>query len=113
MDAGPTPATGIALLSFDDLQHYAWLPAAVWVLDTERRRICWANPAALDFWRAASLPALTTRDLGDAWPDALLRLPAAMQRHAGGQVLRESWTLTPIGQALTTVLVSRGKPSST
>ena len=32
------------------------LRTPVWVFDIDRRRVHWANPAALAVWRAASLP---------------------------------------------------------
>jgi len=107
----PQPPAGtqaLPLLAFDDLGHYAWLQVPMWVFDVDQMRVCWANAAGLDFWRADQLATLATRDFSDASPAALLRLRASMQLHADGRRLREAWTLYPMGQPLTSSLVSRG-----
>ena len=107
----PQPAAdapALPLLAFDDLHHYAWLQVPMWVFDVDRMRVCWANTAGLDFWRADQLATLAARDFSDASPATLLRLRTSMQLHADGRRLRESWTLYPMGQPLTSSLVSRG-----
>ena len=96
------------MLDVADLAHYAWLQVPMWVFDVEQMRVCWANAAGLAFWRADQLSALTARDFSDASPTTLLRLRASMQLHADGRRLQEAWTLYPMGQPLTSSLVSRG-----
>ena len=98
----------LPLLDFADLTHYAWLQVPMWVFDVEQMRVCWANPAGLIFWRADQLATLAARDFSDASPATLLRLRASMQLHADGRRLQEAWTLYPMGQPLTSSLVSRG-----
>ena len=100
--------SGQALLDMSDLRHYEWLHVPMWVFDTEQMCVRWANQAGVDFWRADSLPALLARDFSDASVAARARLQASLQQHASGRVLRESWTLYPMGQPLTTALLSRG-----
>ena len=109
-EAGPPAAGGEALrlLDFADLAHYAWLQVPMWVFDVEQMRVCWANAAGLAFWQADQLSALAARDFSDASPTTLLRLRASMQLHADGRRLQEAWTLYPMGQPLTSSLVSRG-----
>ena len=96
------------MLELVDLAHYAWLQVPMWVFDVEQMRVCWANAAGLAFWRADQLSALASRDFSDASPTTLLRLRANMQGHADGRRLQEAWTLYPMGQPLTSSLVSRG-----
>jgi signal transduction histidine kinase len=100
--------SGQALLDMSDLRHYEWLQVPMWVFDPEQMCVRWANQAGVDFWRAESLQALLARDFSDASVASRSRLLASLQQHAGGRVLRESWTLYPMGQPLTTALLSRG-----
>ncbi len=97
-----------ALLSWGDLPLYAWLQVPMWVFDVDRMRVPWANGAGVEFWRALDLAQLQARDFDDASSATRARLQASMQQHAAGRVLRESWTLYPMGQALSTALLSRG-----
>ena len=60
------------------------------------------------FWRAVNLQQLQARDFADASTATLARLQASMHQHASGRVLRETWTLYPLGQPLSTALLSRG-----
>jgi hypothetical protein len=90
---GPHPP----LFGFDDLRHYEWLQWPMWVFDAEQLAVCWANAAGVEFWRADSLQALLARDFSDASLATRSRLTASMQQHAAGRVLRESWTLYPMG----------------
>ena len=96
------------ILSFDDLPHYEWLQVPIWVFDVARPGICWANTAALDFWRAADLDELVARDYSDISRPARERLVASMHQHAQGRLVRETWTLYPRDTPLTSELVSRG-----
>ncbi len=101
-------AAPAAMLDFGDLRHYDWLHLPVWVFALDPPGIRWANAAALDFWRADDLAALTGRDYSDLSPPARARLADSMQRHAQGQLVREPWTLYPLDEPITTVLLSRG-----
>ena len=102
------PGSATPLLDQDDLPHYQWLAVPAWVFDAERPAIRWANPAGLAWWRADSLPDLQSRDFSDASPATRARLQAAMALHASGQVTRELWTLYPLGEPRTSMLVGRG-----
>jgi signal transduction histidine kinase len=95
-------------LGLHDLAHYAWLNVPVWVFDVHRLRLPWANDAALSYWRADSAGELAHRDFSDISEAALNRLKATMALHAQGHVVRETWTLYPRGQPITSTLLSRG-----
>ncbi len=75
----PQPAAdapALPLLAFDNLHHCAWLQVPMWVFDIERMRVCWANTAGLDAWRANQLAKPAPPDFSDASPATLLRLCA-------------------------------------
>ncbi|OYV01487.1 MAG: hypothetical protein CFE45_04660, partial [Burkholderiales bacterium PBB5] len=96
------------LLDEAQLPLLAWLPSPLWVFDTDRLSVPWANAAGVALWQATSLAELQARDFSDASPAARERLREGMARHGQGEVLREAWTLYPRGQPLAVVLVSRG-----
>ncbi|ADZ72004.1 Cyclic diguanylate phosphodiesterase domain protein [Polymorphum gilvum SL003B-26A1] len=53
------------MLDRDLLLHQAdRIATALWVYDFDRKRVLWANRAALDIWDAESMEALRARDLG-------------------------------------------------
>ncbi|MEO8058841.1 MAG: ATP-binding protein [Burkholderiales bacterium] len=97
-----------ALLDHSRLPYYEWLDVPAWVFDARRMRNAWANAAGCRFWLADTLEELLARDLSDASESARTRLALTMQAHARGEVLRESWTLYPKGNPVTSILVSRG-----
>ncbi|OYU72762.1 MAG: hypothetical protein CFE45_39190, partial [Burkholderiales bacterium PBB5] len=99
---------GQPLLDMGELHYYEWLQVPMWVFDPDQMCVRWANQAGVDFWRADNLQALLARDFSDASVATRSRLLASMVQHATGRVLRESWTLYPMGQPLTTALLSRG-----
>ncbi|HYC05067.1 MAG TPA: ATP-binding protein [Azospirillaceae bacterium] len=72
-----------------------WLPT--WVFDSERRRMVWGNPAALELWRAASLDDFRARDFTDMSEGVATRLAAILDhvRHDG--VHEDEWTFYPLG----------------
>ena len=105
-DAPLTPP--LATLGFADLTHYDWLHLPAWVFDMLRLRMVWANATGLRFWRAASLAELLERNFSDASPATVSRMLADMQQHALGKVVRQSWTLYPRGEPMTSILLSRG-----
>ena len=96
------------MLDADCLPFYEWLDVPAWVFDATRMRIAWANAAGCAYWRAASWQELLARDLSEATEGVRTRLALTMQAHARGEVLRESWTLYPKGQPVTSMLMSRG-----
>ncbi len=96
------------MLDFNSLSHYEWLDLPVWVFDVERSRMAWANAAALAFWRNDDLESFLRRDFSDSSEGTRARLRLAMQAHERGEVCRESWTLYPDGEPVTSLLVSRG-----
>ncbi|MDP3823538.1 MAG: ATP-binding protein [Burkholderiales bacterium] len=96
------------LLDARCLPYYEWLDMPAWVFDATRMRNAWVNPAACTYWLAHSREELLARDYADASEGARTRLALTMQAHARGEVLRESWTLYPKGQPVTSILVSRG-----
>jgi signal transduction histidine kinase len=97
-----------ALLDARCLPFYEWLDVPAWVFDARRMGVAWANPAGCVYWLASSKAELLARDFSDASESARARLALTMQAHARGEVLRESWTLYPKGQPVTSILVSRG-----
>jgi signal transduction histidine kinase len=96
------------LLDSRCLPYYEWLDVPAWVFDPHRMRTTWANAAGCAYWLASSREELLARDFSDASESARARLALTMQAHARGEVLRESWTLYPRGQPVTSILVSRG-----
>jgi signal transduction histidine kinase len=96
------------LLDATCLPLYEWLDVPAWVFDAQRLCLAWANPAGCAYWLASSKEELLARDFSDASESARARLALTMQAHARGEVLRESWTLYPKGQPVTSILVSRG-----
>lgn len=69
----------------------------LWIYDFDRRRIAWANTAALSIWNADSLEALCSRDLGADMSEAIAR---RLDQYRGdieshGLVYHEHWTLYP------------------
>ncbi len=96
------------ILDASCLQYYEWLDVPAWIFDAQRMRNVWANAAGCNFWLADTLEELQQRDLSDASESARTRLALTMQTHARGEVLRESWTLYPKGNPVTSILVSRG-----
>ena len=97
-----------ARLYWGDLCHQTWLQVPKWVVDADRMRVSWANAAGVEFWRPVKLQQLQARDVGNASSASRARLQASMQLHASGRVLRETWTLCPLGQPLGTALLPRG-----
>ena len=71
----------------------------VWIYDFDRRRVHWANAAALKMWKAESLRELCRRDMGADMSATVARRLAQYQAdfitHAA--VFNERWTLYPGG----------------
>ena len=94
------------------LSELTRLRTPAWVFDIDHRRVIWANPAALDVWRATSLADLCDRDMGaDMSPAVAHRLTQYQQDFVrqNAQFL-ETWTLYPKGQPCTLNVVFSGFP---
>ncbi len=99
----PSTPPNVTPLSLDLLQV---LSTPIWVFDVGLRRITWANPAAVSFWRVDSLAQLRERDLGgDLSLASEGRLLGYAQRLAKEPRITEQWTFYP-GAEPVTVLCS-------
>ncbi|AKT38941.1 PAS domain-containing protein [Chondromyces crocatus] len=74
------------------------LTTPVWVFDTERYRVVWANRAALDLWRADSEEELFQRDLSNLSASAKTRNRMIREALLQGRIWRDEMTLYPRGQ---------------
>ncbi|MBL8340835.1 MAG: EAL domain-containing protein [Rubrivivax sp.] len=81
-------------------QLVAQLRQPVWVFDIDRKRVAWANPAALALWSSPSLAELTARDMGaDMSASVAARLAQYQSDFIGhGASFNEQWTLYPAGR---------------
>lgn len=85
-------------LSFDRPSSFAWdvlraLSTPVWVFDLERRRITWANQAAVEFWQVGSEALLLEHDMSKELSLAAEgRLTGYAQRLKTESRITEQWT---------------------
>ncbi len=72
----------------------------IWVFDIDRRRMHWANAAALRVWAAESLQELCARDHGIDMSESVARRLAQYQADfcSQGAVFHEQWTVYPGGR---------------
>ena len=78
------------------------LSTPIWVFDFGRRRITWANDAAVDFWHAGSVEQLYERDLGqDLSLASEGRLVDYAHRLVSESRITEQWTFYPAAQPVT------------
>jgi diguanylate cyclase (GGDEF)-like protein len=72
----------------------------VWIFDIDRRRMYWANDAALYVWNAPTLQTLCERDLGSDMSESVARRLAQYQSDfiSHGAIFNEQWTLYPDGK---------------
>lgn len=77
----------------------AWdaLRRPIWIFDFTRRRMAYANAAALRLWRADTLGQLLARDFSGASEAMERRTEALMERLARGEVVQERSTFYPGG----------------
>ena len=77
----------------------ARLHTALWIFDIDLSRVIWANPAALQVWRAPDIETLFARDLAaDMSPGVAARLRQYQEDFiAGPATFSEVWTLYPQG----------------
>jgi signal transduction histidine kinase/CheY-like chemotaxis protein len=90
-------------LVWGDLPKLGNMLAPLWVFDLDRRRIVWANAAALDLWAADRLEDLLARDFSDMSQAAVTRFRAALADVAAGKTVHEQWTLYPRGKPTTII----------
>ncbi len=71
----------------------------VWIFDIDRRRVHWANTAAVQVWDAVSLEELCGRDMGQDMSESVARRLAQYQSDfvSHGATFQEQWTLYPGG----------------
>jgi len=82
------------------------LATPVWLFDPGKRRITWANAAAVAFWQAGSEAELTERDFGKEFSLASqARLTGYAQRLQSEPRITEQWTFQ-VGSAPVTVMCS-------
>ena len=86
-----------------DLKYLENEPRPSWVFDLESRIIWWANQAGLDFWKAASLEDLQSRDFKGDSNTVVDRLNTVFHSTPKGQVSRESWTYYPLDEPVSTI----------
>ena len=92
----------------DRLAAFAAAVIPVWVYDHDRLRFVWANPEALQLWRAASVEEFQARDLSTSSASTLTRLSSYMGQIRDGRAVSEDWTLYPRGVPATMTLHGSG-----
>ncbi|AKS46630.1 diguanylate cyclase/phosphodiesterase [Octadecabacter temperatus] len=86
------------------------LDVAVWIFDIDNSRITFANPAALELWKAPSAEKLYTRDLkSDMTPTVEKRLKQYQNDFSRSDAtFTELWTIYPNGKPKSVMVVYRG-----
>ncbi len=97
-----------AALPYSALSAFEWLDTPLWAFDLARRRMAWANPAGLSFWKTDTLEELLARNFSDMTEATLTRNEAALREHAAGRRVREQWTVFPRDIPITVTLESTG-----
>ncbi len=96
-----------------DIRSYAALDLVsqpLWVFDIDRKRIHWANRAALKIWDAATLEQLQARDMGVDMSESVAQRLSQYQSdfRSHDAVFNEQWTLYPEGQPVSLNISFRG-----
>lgn len=96
--------------AIDGLDALSRLQSAVWIFDIDRRRIHWANDAALELWGAADIEGLRARDLGrDMSASVAERLAQYQQDFLSDDArFHELWTIYPADQPVSVDVRFRG-----
>lgn len=86
------------------------LKTPVWVYDTDKRCIAYANDAALTVWQAKSEAELRLRDLGNGMSSAVAKRLKQYQRDffTSDAEFSENWTIYPDGKPRTLNIVYTG-----
>ena len=103
----PERRTSVPLAEY--LESFNRIVTPVWVFDTDRGRVHWANPAAMRLWRADSMEELTSREMGkEMTPTVAERLKQYQRDFQNGAAFTELWTLYPNGEPSTTRCIFSG-----
>ena len=89
------------ILTEADLSRYQESSKACWVLDLQRARITWANPAAVRMLHAATPEELFARDITPRSLSARTRLSVYLERAAAGKAVSTQWTSLASGAPIT------------
>lgn len=81
-----------------------------WVFDADYFRQRWANPAALELWRAKTPEELYARDYSDMSESTRTRMQGYIAGFRAGRNAEEQWTLYPKGEPATMKLFLSGIP---
>lgn len=94
------------------LRAFELLRCPVWIFDTDRGRVYWANEAALTVWRASSLHELCSRDMAKDMSTSVATRLAQYQADFVRYDARfnEQWTIYPAGRPVSLHVHYRGWP---
>ncbi len=93
--------------NFQELENFDQLATPIWIFDTAKHRIWWANKKALFFWEAETLEDLVERDFGSDSETVRDRLQQIVENGTGDETIQETWTLYPKDRPVPTVLSFR------
>ncbi len=82
----------------NDLKIFENSVLPVWIFDVDRHAMWWANPAALNFWKAGSLQELRARDYSTDSATVRKRLRSVVDNVRPGEMAEDTWTLYPKGE---------------
>jgi anti-anti-sigma regulatory factor len=77
------------------------LSTPVWIFDTARCRIPWANQAAIELWRASSPEELAQRDFSDMSEATRTQHEGILAAFREGRTVVQEWTWYPGGTPVT------------
>jgi len=81
------------------IPHLDLLSTPVWVYDTTRLRICWANKAGLKLWESKTIEELSNRDFESDTSDAIHQeLLSYLDLFREGKTVHRWWQFTPKGK---------------
>ena len=88
------------------------LTTAAWIFDIDKAQVVWANAAALEVWRAASIRELAERDMKSDMSPAVARRLRQYQEdfERSACVFSELWTIYPGGASRTLRVLFSGIP---
>ncbi len=91
-----------------EMQPYQLLATPVWLFDSARHQIVWANPSAMNLLSAANIEAMWKRDLQTGMSAAMAHSVANTLKTLRTQSSVTQWTiLEPLGEARRHCLVMR------
>jgi len=89
-------------LTFADLPLLSGLWMPVWLFDSGRNRMLWANQAALELWNAASYEEFLRQDFSDMSKVTRSRLEWLEAQVAAGEPVIDQWSVCPAGKSIAT-----------